>query len=64
MANRFIITALLILLSSEAGSLRHSFYALESTDVVSKSQSIESLNKCKDQCLQMGKYFPFKFKVK
>jgi hypothetical protein len=31
--------------------------------VVSQSESIVAMNKCKDECLKMGMYFPFRFKV-
>lgn len=65
MNKKLIITPLVFLLfiRSIANLKLHTFYALENVDVVSQSESIKQMNKCKDQCLAMGKYFPFKFKV-
>lgn len=65
MNKKLIITTFVILLALQLSTnLKiHTFYALENTDVVSQSASIKQMNKCKDQCLEMNKYFPFKFKV-
>lgn len=53
----------LLLLSTVICLRMHDFYALEDTKVVSNSNSIKMLNKCKDKCLKMKQYFPYYFKV-
>lgn len=65
MSKSIIITAFLFLIfiRSSLNLKLHEFYALQNTDVVSQSESIVAMNKCKDECLKMGMYFPFRFKV-
>lgn len=56
--SRLVITLAVGLFTTALGlhlhNPQHDFYALESTSMVSKSDSIKILNKCKADCLKMG----------
>lgn len=54
LSNAFPLFAL-ILLSGQA--LHHDFAAVEETYLVSQSQGLKDLYKCKDRCLAMKDYF-------